>query len=367
MLALSYLTGALNRLLPFTRPGTPWLQDVLHTLVLCTILWFAPRILEKTSENYKQDDTNHPAENRMRNGGRIVDSGALNDGLNDQIGGEHITYIGDTVAVDAASHSGDIEEMPQANGGQTIIDDPGLDLANEAHERPSGIPGARNVGKKKAKSLARKDQRRAYHEFMRSQGDAQRARNHEIEAAQEQEVIQEKEQRAAIAAKLDRAHRAAREKRKEEEAKKWQDEIARRKDAVKQVRESMQSQSWADLGAVARRVGGGVDTAWVEKICRAEGIMRETGHHKTVTMITKTGFMVQVGEDHMKEACRRAAEMKGNGKDDGTASWAQLGAALEDVVRRQSNTKVNLENVPEEHVVLDDLPPSMILDLIPDE
>ena len=36
----------LNVLLPFTKAGTPLYQDVLHTAVLCTLLYFAPHYLE---------------------------------------------------------------------------------------------------------------------------------------------------------------------------------------------------------------------------------------------------------------------------------------------------------------------------------
>lgn len=208
------------------------------------------------------------------------------------------------------------------------------DVLPAAPARPV-TAATRNVGKKKAKSLARKDERRAYHEFMRSQGDAQRAQEREEAAAEEQYLAEERRRRAKVEAKLEEKNRGLREQRKQEERKAWEDDMARRKTAVNLVRESFETLGWANLNEIAEDVGGGVDRAWVEKLCRVEGVIQD--REDAVRVVTSTGFVAEVSKVQMRETCERVAAKKGDTKDVPEISWKELAEALDDVVRPQSS------------------------------
>ena len=345
MATASHYLSSLNVLLPFTRPGTPLLQDVLHTAVLCTLLWYAPRILERHVEKHLIERLRGPRELEPVRGSEPIGDGngqqspAVENTTYDEDGDVAEETANQTEA-DAAEHENVMFDEQAGDGSPEMVlgieDNVEHRQPNGAEIHPSTNVAMRNVGKKKAKSLARKDQRRAYNEFMRSQGDAQRARDREVAAAYEQEIAAERLRRAVVEAELEQKLRLAKEKKKQEERITWENDIARRKKAIEQVRRSMKAQSWADLKAVARDVGGGADAGWVEKLCRAEGILQED-NREVATLVTGLGFIVRVSQNDLREACDRATSREPTAEKK-EVSWEELGEFLDDVIRRKPYT-----------------------------
>ncbi|KAJ9628697.1 hypothetical protein H2203_002599 [Taxawa tesnikishii (nom. ined.)] len=325
------LQSLINHLLPFATPGTPLVQDLLHLVALCTALYYAPQIQEYVQQRLHRTPTqqqNQAAQNEDTRdqhqvnpepGHRLHGHTPEEPALPDQ-GPEH-----DIPPVPAPDD--EIEDAPFPADG-----DPGPANANPDR----AIPAARNVGAKKAKSLARKDQRRAYHEFMRSQGEAQRARDAEGAAEREAEEAAEKARRAAVEAKLEAKRTREREERRERERREREEEMGRRERAVGILREEVARRGVCELEGVARRVGGGVDRSWVEALVRASGLLTEARESEDIVMITEGGWAARVERREMDEVYRMAAESSGVGDADGKVTYRELGSLLEKVVQNRA-------------------------------
>jgi hypothetical protein len=204
--------------------------------------------------------------------------------------------------------------------------------------RPQAPPGGfnnRTVGAKKAKSLQRRDQRRAYNEFMRSQGEAQRARDAEGAAEREAQLAAEKAKRVAKEAEVEAKRAKERETRRLQEEKARDEEIKRRERAVRLVREVLEARFVVDLSHVARVIGGGVDREWVEGLVRASGLLHES-QGQDQTMITANGWVARVGREDMESLYSEAfgvADEVG-----GTVSFADLSGRLESILERKAVT-----------------------------
>lgn len=77
----------------------------------------------------------------------------------------------------------------------------------------------RTIGAKKAKSLQRRDQRRAYHEYVRDVAAAERAEHEKFEQQYGDLIALEREERAKRNEEADREHKERLRKQKEEEEK----------------------------------------------------------------------------------------------------------------------------------------------------
>ncbi|KAF2726376.1 hypothetical protein K431DRAFT_280405 [Polychaeton citri CBS 116435] len=292
---MASLISLFNRLLPFATPGTPLVQDLVHLASICTLLYFAPQIQEWVQQRQQQqeqeddeylENPEEPQQDHQPNGVEpqmIGDEAETNQQANDdQL----------PPPIDPQPQPGDVNAIEEGEPGP----------ADRPHQT---IAAQRNVGAKKAKSLARKDQRRAYHEFQRSQGEAQRARDAagaaEREAALAQERARRKAREDAIAAERARE----REQRRVAESAEREEDNRRRELVVEIVREGLASNRMVDLFKVARQVGGDVDEEWVERIIKASaGLLGRKGN--VFTMITSTGWAVRVREDDMREFYARA-------------------------------------------------------------
>lgn len=371
----SAFISAVNHLLPFTNPGTPLLYDVIHTAILSVMLWYAPQVWEEIKRSYrdKQPEPTLVVPNEASIHDDLTTDNALNE--NEATGSQaHETQEREQAGQPVVN----VEETHPALAH--AVDDLANNAAFEAGDfvdpiepfnavptgRPSPAARARDVGKKKAKSLARKDQRRAYHEFIRAQGEAQRAREREEAEAREQELAEERERRAQLEATLEERQRAVREKKRQEEKRAWEEDVLRRKKAVELVRDHLRNRGWAHLKEVARTLGGGVDESWVEKLCRADGIIKNVIQDGALNMVTTTGYVVKVSECQLREACLRATLDMDDGKGDGVISWDNLARLLEDVVKEMSDG-TNHSKAPKsraEETESEAMPPSMILDMI---
>ena len=336
---MSFITTLLNKLLPFATPGTPLIQDLLHLGVICTILYFAPQIQDHF-QHRNQDLEGHP--DRIREDAVPVEEtrGEAPDPTDRDI---NIEQPNARIDNDLPTND-DHDDVPGIPFGQQQQQQPHGNaeeagpLPGPANINNNGPSAARNnnVGTKKAKSLARRDQRRAYNEFMRTQGEAQRARD--AEGAAEREAMQaaERARRKAAEEALESKRAKEREKRREKERRKREEETARRERAVSIVRQGLDERRMCNLLDVADHIGGDADEIWVEKILNASGMVgrSRTGldEEDGLTMVTSTGWVVRVREEDMKMVYRTVLEQRREGED-GEIEYDELGKVLENVLR----------------------------------
>ena len=316
----SYLSF-INRLLPFATPGTPLLQDLLHLAAICGLLYYAPRIQEWVQ--YRPYDVGGEHDAQAAAGDEVADDGdqalpeePIEAGAADDAGGGE----GDDHEIRGAAN----EAIPEAHRG------PADEGAQPGPARAPNIPTERNVGAKKAKSLARRDQRRAYHEFQRSQGEAQRTRDAEGAAEREAVLAAERERRRAAEATSEAKKAKERELRREQERREREEEIRRRELTVSIIRQELEESMMCDLFRVAKQVGGDVDEEWVEKILHASGLIGKKGD--AMTFITSTGWAVRVSAQDMATLYQTAIK-NDEGDGNGRVSYEGLGGILEGVLR----------------------------------
>lgn len=357
------LQSFLNRLLPFTRPGTPLLQDLVHTLALCAFLYFAPTIFENRSARPGGPPPLGGAGAASTDGPRPGRTVAAPDRQNhdepdgpvpraavggDELPAEHEGPDVDGFADDAQFDEGDdfeeedLAAFEAAGGGaqQPFVEDaedadgqPGP-AANPAAGAARRAAANRQVGAKKARSIARRDQRRAYHEFVRSQAEAQRARDAEGAEEREAELFEEKRRRAVAEAALEEKARKEREERREKERRVREEEIAAQQEALRLVRAGLETRGALQVSDVVERMGreglGGRE--WLERLLRADGlVVKGKGRDGCVRMITSGNWVVRVEESDMQAAWKRVAKMQ-----KAKITFADLGEALEEVLRDEA-------------------------------
>jgi hypothetical protein len=292
--------GALNRLLPFATPGTPLYQDLIQLAAICLLFYFGPQIQqslrsrrEEAPQVFNEDDHPVPA---------------------------------DTQGEEPAEN---VDEPPEE--AETLQPDqvPVVDEGQPGPAHPAPAQPQRNVGAKKAKSLARKDQRRAYNEFMRSQGDAQRSRDAEGAAEREETLAAERERRRAVEAALEAKREKERHDRRRREETERQEEMQRRERVVNIVREELRERKACNLFKVAEMVGD-ADQEWVERMVQASGLLGRKGDE--LTMITTTGWAVRVTADDMQLMYDTAVEQD-LGNQQGIVDYEDLGNILDRLVK----------------------------------
>lgn len=324
----------LNRLLPFATPGTPILQDLLHLAALCTVLYYAPQIQSYVQARMKTDGT--------QNDHRANDNRQHEEALDHDSTAEEPRRVPQPAAVeddeDDLEQEDDLPEEPNqplfpGDGAQDEGAGPADDFAGPAGPRPT--PSTRTVGAKKAKSLARKDQRRAYHEFQRSQGEAQRARDAEGAAQREAQLASERARRAALEAEVEAKRAKEREEKKERELRAQREELERRERAVAEVRREVRERGMCDTAAVAKRIGGGADWPWVAGLIKASGLLRESRDGGKMVLMTDSGWVVEVGREDM-EAVYSNVLQGARADDTGRVPHTALGSVLEDAIRKRT-------------------------------
>ncbi|KAK5128825.1 hypothetical protein LTR85_000158 [Meristemomyces frigidus] len=318
---MTSLLNVFNRFLPFATPGTPVVQDLLHLLAICGLLYYAPHIQDwvqrrRVGEVDRDQDIGQEGEPVPNDGDE-----APEDQHND--------------AGDAAIDAGEPREAAGVPEHEAQQPQPAnIDEAAQAGPAHAvNIPTHRNVGAKKAKSMARRDQRRAYHEFQRSQGEAQRALDAEGAAEREAALAAERERRRVAEAALIAKNAREREQKREAERREREEEIRRREQAVGIVKRDLEETRMCDLFKVAKQAGGDVDEEWVEKILKAGGVIGRKGD--VMTMITSMGWVVRVSEEDMAKLYRAALEREKD-SEDGQVGFDALGSMLEVYLREQA-------------------------------
>ncbi|KAG9688356.1 hypothetical protein KCU95_g9845, partial [Aureobasidium melanogenum] len=322
----SFIQRGLNILLPFAAPGTPLYQDLLHLAALCTALYYAPQIQAYIQER-RQSQTHNQAENQAEQHIHNIEPEAP-EPRHQQAAPPPRPFIEDAEEDEHEQPDAPFNDFVGPAGHQQDDDDGEPGPVNPRPQAPPGSNNNRTVGAKKAKSLQRRDQRRAYHEFMRSQGEAQRARDAEGAEEREAQLAVERARRAAKEAEVETKRAKEREEKRLKEEKAREEESQRRERAVRLVREELESRRVVDLEDVARQVGGNVGREWVEGLVRASGVLLESqGQHRT--MITVNGWVVRVEREDMEALYSEAVV---DADEDGAVAYAKLGERLESVL-----------------------------------
>jgi hypothetical protein len=294
-------------------------QDLIHLGVICVVLYYAPNIQDRiqqrrNAEQERETDQIDPDHHDLE---------PIAIGGHDPANHDHPTAppIHPDVAAD------ELDAIPPAAAAANVEPGP----ADPPRPPPNQQQQQRNVGAKKAKSLAKKDQRRAYHEFQRSQGDAQRARDAEGAAEREAAQTAERERRRLAEAALEAKKAREREQRRVEVQRAREAQMVVRERVVDEVRAALDARGWCHLVDVVDAVGAGdEDEVWAEKILRAGGVLG-TGADGSLTVVTSTGWAVRVRRGDMLAAYAKAAEC-GRGEM-GEVTLEDLGMVLEDVIR----------------------------------
>ncbi|KAH0366618.1 hypothetical protein KCU65_g5231, partial [Aureobasidium melanogenum] len=322
----SFIQRGLNILLPFATPGTPLYQDLLHLAALCTALYYAPQIQAYIQER-RQSQTHNQAENQAEQHIHNIEPEAPQP-RQQQAAPPPRPFIEDAEEDEQEQPDAPFNDFAGPAGQQQDDDDGEPGPVNPRPQAPPGSNNNRTVGAKKAKSLQRRDQRRAYHEFMRSQGEAQRARDAEGAEEREAQLAVERARRAAKEAEVETKRAKEREEKRLKEEKAREEESQRRERAVRVVREELESRRVVDLEEVARQVGGNVGREWVEGLVRASGLLLESqGQHRT--MITANGWVVRVEREDMEALYSEAVA---DADEDGAVAYAKLGERLESIL-----------------------------------
>ncbi|KAJ4376606.1 hypothetical protein N0V86_006720 [Didymella sp. IMI 355093] len=332
---LSLPITLLNFLLPFTKPGTPIVQDLIHTAVLCGTLYFAPQIAEWYNTRQLGNTT-----------GQGQGQGQGHDEVQDQV-----QDVQHAAPDDAQRGPGDVPAHHQPAFQPQIEDDPEPAFAQPGPLEPAqprtprrtppprrtrrrprraSAPHAANraIGAKKAKSLARKDQRRAYHEFHRQEAELRRLQEAEGRDEREAALAAEKARRAAAEAEIRDAERKERERVKEEREREAEEEQRRRERVVELVRLRLDERGAVDLAEAAYTEGK--DQVWVERLVRASGVLSQ-GRAGEKVLITSRGWLVRVDREIMEMAYKEAEEV--GDRCEGKLGFDDFGDMLERAVR----------------------------------
>lgn len=317
---MTSLLLALNALLPFTDSSRPLWRDILQTLILCTFLYFGPQI--RLRRVYESIGWTSKKPERVQEHHNI--GGPLEDEIHTHDEPEEDQHEGAVVEQDLLQNEDGNVPIP--------AEDPIIPLAGAANEpQPQRRdPNDHNVGAKKAKSLARKDRRRAYNEFMREQGDAQRARDAEGAEEREKEAAKERERRRDIEAKIQAQKAREREEKKEREAQEKRIEEEKRARALGLIDERLKLR-FVSLYDVSKLVGK--DRAWVEGVVRREGYLgiKEVNSKKVLTMVTKYGWLVRLDEELMEMAYRQILAER-DSENSSEISLEEIGRHLEHIL-----------------------------------
>ena len=328
------------KLVPFASPGTPLLQDLLYSAAIAACV--AVILYEKFQKPTDSHGTSHAptaAPDEIRNDeprADAIDGHEVNEAQQRQVyffdeedqARDTPTNVPrpdepDDVAPAQPHQAGN--EVPVARPHEQNDDDAGEGPADGAANNDRAASQARNVGAKKAKSLARRDQRRAFNEFMRNQGDAQRAREAEGAAEREATLAQEREKRAAAEAAIEARKAKEREARRLAEEKARERERRRRTEPVDAVRRDLAARNMSDLWKVVDEFPDlDLDVEFLEKLLQTAGILKNgKSDDGSVTMLTSKSWVVRITRADMDRVYEIAIE-RGLGRQTGNINFEDI-------------------------------------------
>ncbi|KAF1914543.1 hypothetical protein BDU57DRAFT_297393 [Ampelomyces quisqualis] len=301
---LALPVSLLNLLLPFTKPGTPIAQDLIHTAVLCGTLYFAPQIAEWYHRRHQDTATNGPA------GNEDIHQPGMRPNQEQLIAQREEPPLDERLVLQPSDDEDEPNPPPHAptppfatqNAQAPPLPQPhDADpfAAGPANPNPNALrptPANRTVGAKKA------------------------------------ELAAERERRARIEAAIAAKAREERQKRKEEERREADEENERRERVVTRVRREVTQRACVDLLEEGRREGK--DRMWVVRLVKASGLMAQLSMQGSKVMITGDGWLVRVDEDIMAQAYRDAEAF--GAKNGGRVGFDDLGGFMERAVRARA-------------------------------
>jgi len=199
--------------------------------------------------------------------------------------------------------------------------EPDLHPEQQEQEPEAGGPSAprtprtRTIGPKKARSIAQRDRRRAYHEFLHSQAQQRAEAEAALREEDEARAFENARRRALVEEEIEARRERERVRRLEEE------EMERRRESndVKALKGLVQGEKAVELGRLGGKLGRERD--WVEGVLRREGLLG-VGDDRSVAMVTRSGWWVRVGKDDMEQLWAVVEEK-------GTMKWADMAEILE--------------------------------------
>jgi len=260
----------LNLLLPFTRAGTPLSQDVLHAIVLCGTLYYAPQINAwYTAQQQAADKQNlEPAEGEEDT--TATQAPHQTQGPEPRHAAEDLPLDERLVLQDDGEGDPDPGRPPRAptpppREEHVHQHDPADAFApGPANPPPNPSRNNRVVGTKKAKAIRRRNEERQYNEWVREQAQVRRLQDEEGREEREAALAIERERRAAAEEVIRQKEREEREALKREREREAEEEAARRERVVAYVRDRMAERGCVNLVEAAYTEGK--DRTWVDAL-----------------------------------------------------------------------------------------------------
>lgn len=354
---MASLFAFVNTFIPFSDPSRPVWRDIVLSLIICTALYVAPQLqrqggLQSLTNRLKSLTTGLDASNENLGEENIQPDAQVNEPpIREPQRQENVPHAQAEDAPDSDDDEGDEEDewehipphlQQQLNGNPfagpadapPIRNDQRQQLQPQRQRDPN-----RQVGAKKAKSLARRNQIRAYHEFQREQGDLQRARDASTAAEREKEMVAERLRREKVEAEIADQKQRERVAKREREAKERVKESNAVKEALKIIAETLDKRGMLELADVVRHVNR--DLQWGETLVRREGLLglKHEDGKKVLTLLTGKEWLVRIDENSMKEFYQKIATTTFK-HPDGTQKHAmgyqELGSTLGDIIRSQN-------------------------------
>jgi len=328
----------LNLLLPFTRAGTPLSQDVLHAIVLCGTLYYAPQINAwYTAQQQAADEQNlEPAEGEEDT--TATQAPHQTQGPEPRHAAEDLPLDERLVLQDDGEGDLDPGRPPRAptpppREEHVHQHDPADAFApGPANPPPNPSRNNRVVGTKKAKAIRRRNEERQYNEWVREQAQVRRLQDEEGREEREAALAIERERRAAAEEVIRQKEREEREALKREREREAEEEAARRERVVAYVRDRMAERGCVNLVEAAYTEGK--DRTWVERLIRASGLLQQLQQEGSHVMFTGQDWLVSIDKEVMARAYAEAQLFgQGNG---GKVGFEDFGGMLEKAMLARS-------------------------------
>jgi hypothetical protein len=181
---------------------------------------------------------------------------------------------------------------------------------------------------------------RAYNEFMREQGDTQRALNASGQEEREAELAEKKARRAKIEREIAEREAEARRERKEKEDRERAEEARKVQDIGQRARDQLASTGMVDLAVLVKTVGDR-DVEWAKDVLKHEAVLgvQHINGKKSLTLVTEGGWLVRVDETLMAELYRTIGDAPSATHSDSSrisVGWEEIGDTLHKLLIQKS-------------------------------
>jgi hypothetical protein len=363
------LISAINTLIPFADASRPIWIDIIYSLVLCTALWLGPQLQEYFQKFSRQAQAEHTDENNQdeRDARRanetmeerlrfreLMNDSELSNHSEDDDSDAPILDVDDAAFQAFLAHQpGPANPVPAPlfDEEQQEEELPPQQPVREQLIGPNGLPPGqqprlrdpnRHVGAKKARSLARRQQVRAYHEFVREQSDMQRAQDASTKDQRDAAAQAERDRRKAVEEKIRREEAIQRETRREAERLKREEEARKVREMKSMLAEELEKGKLVSVRELARRVS--MTEEWVIQTVKLEGLLGEkksaVGTKVLVMLVGEASgegpLLVRVDEQDVQEMYNEVTKQRGSEGNAGFVNGAELGTILSRIIMRRN-------------------------------